>query len=170
MFLTMTFSKRYLIHHNSTGFHWNVFKMSKTLHYTISSTMAVTKTYDSFDHHYSIHIWQNTLTYGGPILLLTMCLLNEWIHGKISKWFKKHCKLQRVTQMQTIAVCIQLKVGFMRLHVRSPEQAADAEGRVELGYNANSHWCPIHHIGMIHTISRTRLPLHSPTSSLTGYE
>lgn len=106
----------------------------------------------------------------GPYyLLLSMCLQNEWIHGRISKWFKMHCKLQRVTQMQTIAVSIQLKVGFISLYVRSPEQAADAEGRVELGYNANSQWCPIHHIGMIHTISRTRVPLHSHTPSLTDW-
>ena len=147
-----------------------MFKMSKTLHYSISSTMAVTKTVDSFDHHYSFHIWHNALTCGGLILLITMCLLNEWIHGRISKWFKMHCKLQRVTQMQTIAVSIQLKVGLMRLYVRSPEWAVDAEGTIELGYNANSQWCPIDHTGMIHTISRTRVPLHSHTSSLTDCE
>lgn len=98
----------------------------------------------------------------GPYyLLLSMCLQNEWIHGRISKWFKMHCKLQRVIQMQTIAVSIQLKVGFMSLYVRSPEQAADAEGRVELGYNANSQWCPFTTLEWF--ILQNQGPLHSHT-------
>lgn len=171
MFLTMILSKKYLLQQNSTEL-----CLKKEKHFPRLSnsrwqwqkcTTLLIITIASISGTILVLWWAHNIT------IITKYVFTEWMNRwTFDKWFKMRCKLQRVIQIQTIAVSIQLRAGFMRLYVRSPEQAGggDAEGRVEFGYNANSGWCPIHPTGMIHSTSWARVPLHSPTSSLTDRE
>lgn len=58
-----------------------------------------------------------------------------------SKYLADYKELYRCKQ---VLLASNLRAIFIRLYVdKSPEQ--DAEGRVELGFNTNSGWCPCTH-------------------------